>query len=163
MPAYGWAIALPVTWLLRRITAGRFTVRRWIGSAAKIASWAVCSIVLLASVALPVAVPVFHFPSPTGLYGIGTTTYHWVDMTRPEPITADAADHRELMAQVWYPATPAPDATRAPYIADAEAVTPALAQLTGLLPFLFSHFRYVTTNAVEHTARLRWQAPPPTT
>ena len=65
-------------------TAGRFTVRRWINYAAKISAVAVCSIVFLASVALPVAVPVFHFPSPTGHYGIGTVTYHWVD-TVPMP------------------------------------------------------------------------------
>jgi pimeloyl-ACP methyl ester carboxylesterase len=73
---------------------------------------------------------------------------HWVDPSRPELFTADRADHRELMAQVWYPATPAPGAVHAPYIADADAVTPALAELTGLPPFLFRHFRYVTTNAV---------------
>jgi pimeloyl-ACP methyl ester carboxylesterase len=52
------------------------------------------------------------------------------------------------MAQVWYPAKDEPSAPRAPYIQDADAVTPALARLTGLPGFLFTHFRYVTTNAV---------------
>jgi pimeloyl-ACP methyl ester carboxylesterase len=55
------------------------------------------------------------------------------------------------MAQVWYPAMPAPDDARAPYIADADAVTPALAELAGLPSFLLGHFRYVTTNAVTGT------------
>jgi predicted dienelactone hydrolase len=148
LPAYGLALVLPAAWFLRRATAGRFKVRRWISRTATVAGLAVCAIVLVASVALPVALPVFHFPTPTGRYGIGTVTYHWVDANRPELFTADPTDHRELMAQVWYPATPTPGAERAPYIADADTVTPALARLTGLPRFLFSHFRYVTTNAV---------------
>ena len=148
VPAYSLALAVPAAWLLPRMMVRRRTVRRWITATGRIARAALCTIVFLASVALPLALPVFHFPSPTGRYGIGTTTYHWVDTARPEPITADTEDHRELMAQVWYPATPAPGAARAPYIADAAAVTPALAEMTGLPPFLFSHFRYVTTNAV---------------
>ena len=49
-------------------------------------------------------VPIFHFPKPTGSYAIGTVTYHWVDLSRPELFTTDPNDHRELMAQVWYPA-----------------------------------------------------------
>ena len=31
------------------------------------------------SVTLPMMVPVFSFPSPTGPYAIGTLTYHWID------------------------------------------------------------------------------------
>jgi predicted dienelactone hydrolase len=52
------------------------------------------------------------------------------------------------MAQVWYPAKNEPAAARAPYIQDADAVTPALARLTHLPGFLFTHFKYVITNAV---------------
>ena len=103
---------------------------------------------LAVSIALPVLFPVFHFPQPTGPYAIGTLTYHWVDASRPELFTTDPNDHRELMAQVWYPARNEPSAPRAPYIQDADAVAPALARLTRFPGFLFSHFRYVTTNAV---------------
>jgi hypothetical protein len=71
-----------------------------------------------------------------------------VDTSRPELFTTDPNDHRELMAQVWYPAKPEPLARRAPYIQDADVVTPALALLTHFPGFLFSHFKYVTTNAV---------------
>ncbi|GIF44231.1 alpha/beta hydrolase family protein [Actinoplanes xinjiangensis] len=148
VPGYALALALPGAWLLRRATAGRLHLRGWIARTARIAGLAGCVIVLVPSVALPVVVPVFHFPAPTGRYGIGTVTYHWVDRSRPELLTADPADRREVMAQVWYPATPAPGAERAPYIADAGAVTSAAARLADLPPFLFSHFRYVTTNAV---------------
>ncbi|SDT03971.1 hypothetical protein [Actinoplanes derwentensis] len=138
------ALVLPFVRLLRRPMVGRFDARVWIVRTATVAGLAGGVIMLVVSVALPV----FHFPVPTGRYGIGTVTYHWVDQARPELFTADPAAHRELMAQVWYPATPSRDAERAPYIADADAVTSASARLAGPPPFLFSHFRHVTTNAV---------------
>ncbi|WP_433731666.1 hypothetical protein ACQP2Y_23295 [Actinoplanes sp. CA-051413] len=62
-------------------------------------------------------------------------TYHWVDTNRAEPFTADASDHRELMAQIWYPADPAAGAARAPYIAEAEGRCPVLVFLSGLYGF----------------------------
>jgi pimeloyl-ACP methyl ester carboxylesterase len=105
-------------------------------------------LMLVISIALPILLPIFHFPKPTGSYAIGTLTYHWVDSSRPELFTTDPNDHRELMAQVWYPAKNEPAAARAPYIQDADAVTPALARLTHLPGFLFTHFKYVSTNSV---------------
>jgi len=52
------------------------------------------------------------------------------------------------MAQIWYPAKNEPSAPRAPYIEDADVVTPAFGRLTHFPEFLFTHFRYVRTNAV---------------
>ncbi|MBN1310806.1 MAG: carboxylic ester hydrolase [Anaerolineae bacterium] len=104
---------------------------------------------ILISIILPILVPVFRFPQPTGPYGIGTTSYHWVDTSRPEFFTADPLDHRELMAQIWYPAKNEPTALYAPYIQDADAVTPVMARMARFPDFLFTHFKYVTTNAVS--------------
>ena len=97
---------------------------------------------------LPVALPVFQLPPPTGPYGIGTLTYHWVDASRAEVITADPDDRRELMVQVWYPATPDSSAPRARYVEDAEAVGPAAAGLLGLPGFVLGHLKYVRSHAV---------------
>jgi hypothetical protein len=72
-----------------------------------------------------------------------------VDASRPELFTTEPADQRELMAQIWYPARSEPSAPRAPYLQDAEHVTPALARLMRFPGFLFSHFKYVTTHAVS--------------
>ena len=52
-------------------------------------------------------------PEPTGDYGIGTVTYHWVDENR---------DDRELMVRIWYPATVEEGMTPVPYIPDGETV-----------------------------------------
>jgi hypothetical protein len=92
---------------------------------------------------------VVQLAQPRGPYAIGTVTYHWVDTSREEIFTAEPGDHRELIAQVWYPAEPQPDAPRAPYLPDADTVTPHMARLTRFPPYFFSHLRYVTTHAVE--------------
>ncbi|MEJ2292961.1 MAG: alpha/beta fold hydrolase, partial [Deinococcales bacterium] len=87
--------------------------------------------------------------TPTGPYAIGTTTYHWADASRPELFTTAPHDHRELMAQLWYPAHKEPGGHAAPYLPNAPTTTRALARLMHLPPSTFAHLRYVTTHAVE--------------
>ena len=98
--------------------------------------------------ALPIIMPVFRFPHPTGPYAIGTLTYHWVDASRADIFTSDPNARRELMVQVWYPAEAGVSSTHAPYMQEADAVTTAIARIHDKPGFLFSQFKYVTTNAV---------------
>jgi predicted dienelactone hydrolase len=144
IPAYALAIIFFLIWLPGIVLPG-------IGPASRLVSTvgtAAGALLLAISIALPVLLPVFHFPKPSGPYAIGTLTYHWVDTSRPELFTPDPNDHRELMAQVWYPAQGEPAAPRAAYIQDAGAVTPALAGLLHVPSFFLSHLKYVTTHAV---------------
>ncbi len=104
---------------------------------------------LAVSIALPMIVPVFRFPTPTGSYAIGTLTYHWVDAARSEVFTADAQQRRELMAQVWYPTRGHPSAPHAAYLPDATVVTATFARIHHIPRFAFGHFKYVTTNAIS--------------
>ena len=142
-PAYTLAIIFFVVWVSEIAMPGGFHVSRIVS----ILAGAAGVLVLFISIVLPVLLPVFHFPKPTGPYGIGTVTYDWVDTSRRELFTTDLNAHRELMVQVWYPAKNDPSLPRAPYIQDADAVTSALARLTHYPGFLFSHFKYVTTHA----------------
>src|ERR687898_2092518 len=103
---------------------------------------------LAVSIVLPMVLPVFRFPHPSGPYEIGTLTYHWVDADRPEVFTADPDDRRELMVQIWYPAEGDPSSPRAPYIQDADAITSAFARLFDVPEFLLGNLKYVTTNAI---------------
>lgn len=103
---------------------------------------------LTASVLLPTLMPVFRFPLPSGPYGIGTLTYHWVDATRQEILSTDPAARRELVAQIWYPAKTDGRAARAPYLPEANVVAAAFARIHRLPPALFNHFKFVRTNAV---------------
>jgi predicted dienelactone hydrolase len=145
VPAYGLAGLFFLLWLPAMFGPGSLHIGRFAATAG--IGLGVLGLVL--AIAPPLIFPVFHFPQPTGPYAIGTLTYHWADASRPELFTTDPDDHRELMVQVWYPARNEPSAPRAPYIQDAEHVTPALARLTKFPGFLFSHFKYVTTHAVS--------------
>ena len=52
----------------------------------------------------------FGWSKPSGPYAVGLTAWHLEDVRRPDPFQAEPAGPREWMAQVWYPAAPAPDA-----------------------------------------------------
>ena len=47
---------------------------------------------------------VAELPSPMGSLPVGRTTFFWKDSTRPETMTDDPDDFRELMVSLWYPA-----------------------------------------------------------
>jgi predicted dienelactone hydrolase len=104
---------------------------------------------LAVAVALPMIVPVFRFPTPTGPHAIGTLTYHWVDAARSEVFAADPKERRQLMVQIWYPAHANPSAPRAAYIPDAAAVTAAFSHIHDKPGFVFGHFKYVTSHALS--------------
>jgi predicted dienelactone hydrolase len=85
--------------------------------------------------ALPIILPVFRLPDPTGQHPVGTTKLYLVDYSRPETFTPNPDDHRELMVQVWYPAQVGPGARPAP--------------LMEHMPFQFSHLSLVQTHAYQ--------------
>ena len=107
---------------------------------------------LAVSIALPIVLPVFRLPHPSGPYEMGTLTYHWVDANRPEVFSADSNARRELMVQIWYPAKGDPSSPRARYVQDADALAQALARLRRWPGFTFAHLRYVTSNAISSAA-----------
>lgn len=110
---------------------------------------------------LPLVFPVFRFAAPSGPYGIGTLTYHWVDTSRSEVFGADPKVRRQLLAQIWYPTKANPLTARDAYLKDADAVTKAFARIHGKPAFLFGHLKYVTTNAMPSVPAAVDQAPYP--
>jgi predicted dienelactone hydrolase len=70
-------------------------------------------------------------PDALGRFPVGFVTMPFVDESRPELATADAADHRTLPSVVWYPAK---EATRsAPRSAYKDFFSPALGAVIGAL------------------------------
>ncbi|MCO5998788.1 alpha/beta hydrolase family protein [Actinoallomurus rhizosphaericola] len=67
--------------------------------------------------ARPATTPVspLSLPRPTGPYRIGTVSLHLVDPSRRDP-WVESHPARELMAQLWYPATRTAGLPRAPYM-----------------------------------------------
>lgn len=127
-PAYlaaGLAMGLVVGLALGLLGAGRRAQRGWA---------AVAGSLLLVTLGLNWAAPLFTFPAPTGPQGIGTRVVHWQGEQRP------------VTAQVWYP-TAERQGRRAAYLPD-RAVTTALAHSFGLPGFALSHLRGVRTHAL---------------
>ena len=145
-PAYALAGLLFLAWLLWKVAPAGSLVGHTLAYRLAIG---LGLLGLAASVAMPIILPVFRFPPPSGPYAIGTLTYHWVDTDRPEIFGANPQARRELMVQIWYPATGDPTAPRAPYMEDADAVMAAFARIHDKPQILFGQLTYVTTNAIS--------------
>jgi predicted dienelactone hydrolase len=153
LPAYALTVLFLLAWLLQNSApmGGLDGWKRPHPTAAAVAI-TLGALGLAIAAALPMMVPVFRFAHPSGPYAIGTLTYHWVDASRAEAVAADPKERRQLMVQVWYPAQANPSARRAAYLADADTVTAAFAQLQDKPAFLFGHLKYVSTNALSSVA-----------
>lgn len=100
-PAYLAALVFPAVFAMRRTA-----LRRMLSAA--------MFVLALGSCALSILSPMFRLPTPTGSYPIGTSIFHLVNDHPSDPSSAGANGKRELMIQVWYPASPS-HAPRAPY------------------------------------------------
>jgi predicted dienelactone hydrolase len=61
---------------------------------------------LLTTAGFTYLLPMFVLPKPTGPYAIGTRIEPLIDPVRMETHVAGSAQPREIMVQIWYPATP---------------------------------------------------------
>ena len=68
-----------------------------------------------------------ELPAPTGPFAVGQTVFRWVDTTRPEVLTENPNDFREIMALVWYPAENG-TGTKSAYFPGLSNVSGALAE-----------------------------------
>jgi len=96
IPAY--ILALLVAWRIKAIDTtelGRLNFLRGAGFLGIIALTVVGWV-------LPMALPVFSLPEPTGSYSVGTEMVQ-VETQLDELFTEDPNDKRELMLKVWYP------------------------------------------------------------
>lgn len=86
-----------------------------------------------ANVAHDCAEPIL-LPEPTGSHRIGTLTYHWSDSARTEPASDDPYDTHQVIAQLFYPAAPAPRAATAAYLPELDLVQQAMRSDTRSTP-----------------------------
>jgi predicted dienelactone hydrolase len=150
----GVAAVIALSWALmrlRRTDDERRTRARRAAWLVRVAlATLVCGLVAVGAVALW-ALPVFALPAPTGRYDVGTMVVEWEDQTRPEPETKDPGDHRFVVAQLWYPAEPAPAAQRSWYLGrgrqEAETVARGVADTYGLPAFVLDDAAAGRTNA----------------
>lgn len=98
---------------------------------------------------LPYLVPVIELPKPTGPYLIGTEIFHWKDSSRSEWFTPEIDDdRRELMVQVWYPASSV-KGEPIPYLDNLKIRQEAIAAAGDLPSFLVGHIDLTKTHSYE--------------
>lgn len=103
------------------LLAASWPKKKWQSLGAKVL--AMCGFVCTAAAAS--LFPVFELPAPTGPYGVGTVTY---DLSRKE----GDANSRQLVVQLYYPASPASGSQPLPYSSKAATsrFKPQLAMVT---------------------------------
>lgn len=104
------------------------------------------------AVCLPVILPVFKFPAPSGPYPIGTRDFYFVDQARAEVLSAAPNAKRELTVRVWYPANPKSEAQVQPYWPEADRTGPPILSRVGLPTFIFNHLALVKTHSYLNAA-----------
>ena len=103
------------------------------------------------SVLLPWIIPVFTLPNPSGLYDVGTETFHWVDSTRLEWFTDESPnDVREIIVQVWYPAYKNAEMDPEPYLDFIDLRAKTLAGAGAISEFLPRHLNHIYTNSFKN-------------
>lgn len=92
-----------------------------------------------------------ELPKPTGTFAIGTITYSLIDKSRKEIYSHDSQHpFRELVMQIWYPATLKGDETLAPYISSSLKLH-IQEVLEKQEPFLFGGSGYIEADVITHT------------
>jgi dienelactone hydrolase len=111
----------------------------------------ILALVLLAvSTGLPILLPVPAIPAPDGTYAIGTRIFHLTDPSRQE-LYSDKEGARRFQIQVWYPAEPSPSDERAPWMARADIVAPAIANYLHMPSFFLDHLALVRIPAYQES------------
>jgi len=106
-------------------------------------------ILLAASTALPVLLPVPKVPAPSGPYAVGTQTFVLTDNSRRE-LYSGKDEPRKFMLQVWYPAEPGSKDQHAPWMDNATIYGRAISTYLDLPPFFLDHLKYVQTPAWQN-------------
>ena len=132
------AVAVAVAAALRRWRPGSFgRWRRVVGSGVLVIGVAAGTLLVLLTAVVPA------LPQPTGPHRVGSQIFRWTDRQRPETLTANQSDRRQVIAQAWYP-TDTKTGHAVPYF-EAQGKLPG--PVGGIPAFMFGSFGSVATHA----------------
>lgn len=101
-----------------------------------------------------------ELPAPSGSYAVSWTTIRWMDHSRPEVLTEDPSDVREVIVVVWYPAEPG-TGTREGYFPHLASVSEALAESGEVERWEVLGLRYVRSDILLDAKPFKAQSPVP--
>jgi predicted dienelactone hydrolase len=92
-----------------------------------------------------------NIPEPTGPFPAGRTSHVWVDNSRPEALTEDPGDFRNVPVEIWYPAAES-SGTKSPYFPDLERVAQNLAASGEVSPLEVFGLRFIKSHEIQNAA-----------
>jgi hypothetical protein len=101
-----------------------------------------------------------ELPAYSGAYAVGRTIFRWVDASRPEVLTGDPNDSRELVVLVWYPAEPDTGSITG-YFPHLSSVSDALSRSGELEPWEVFGLRFVRSESRLDASPVRTEQPFP--
>jgi len=87
-----------------------------------------------------------QLPTPSGAHQVSSQVFRWTDASRPEMLTPDPSDHRQVVAQAWYPT----DTGRGRAVPYFEAQNRLPGSIAGLPSFMYAAFGEIDTHATFH-------------
>lgn len=94
---------------------------------------------------------------PDGRYLVGTQTFRWVDASRPETITDDPSDKRNVIMQAWYPAAAGAKGPHSIYMDGLKSLPD---NVEGLPGFVLASFGNIDTHGITDapisTEQAKW-------
>ncbi|MGW8824709.1 alpha/beta hydrolase [Paenibacillus lautus] len=129
--------------------------RRTVKKPLRYTIWGLSVVLLGGSAALSALLPVFHLPTPSGEFRVGTDTLHFVDADREETFTEQKGDKRELIVQVWYPAAASGQGTEKATVFPKDkrlfhTYMQAYSEYLGLPAAALDYWKYSRANANGH-------------
>jgi len=94
---------------------------------------------------LPLEVPMFRIPNPTGKFKVGSSILFFRDTARIDAFSPEKNRFRELSVRVWYPASPGNQEKTMPYMQRDEARYQAIYEKEAV--FMLSHFKLIKTDS----------------
>ncbi|MDO1449904.1 hypothetical protein Q0590_26730 [Rhodocytophaga aerolata] len=101
--------------------------------------------VIVSIIPWTIFLPIPKLTAPQGNYKVGTRIFRWIDFDRPEYITPDADDKRNVIVQAWYPREEDTKGYQSNYL-DGMGNFP---EKIGILPsWIFDRYNQVDTHAI---------------
>ncbi len=108
-------------------------------------------IILLVAISgiIPLLVPVFNLPEPTGTYAIGTTSFVLSNPNQKETFTEDPLDVRVISVKAWYPADSAAVVGKTPisYVNYSSELGRGFEIALGVPGFIAGHISEISTHS----------------
>ncbi|HSL42690.1 MAG TPA: alpha/beta fold hydrolase [Anaerolineales bacterium] len=104
--------------------------------------------------------PQLELPAPDGSYAVGQTVIHWVDASRPEVLTEDPNDVREVVALAWYPAE-AGTGAQTGYFPNLDRLSQALVESKEVAWWEVAALRFVRSQILIDAIPLKGEGPFP--